>query len=240
MNNLLMNKLLLAQTNSGKEVDISVVGISMNPTLYENDVITVKKYKDYEIGDILVFIYKSEELLVHRLLKKKNDKYFCKGDNSFRLEDITKDQIAGKVIRVNNMQVALCSKCLITLSYMVNCAFKNCRYDICKTKETQIYKLYQKTILRNEEKIVIYKKNETMDYIQADETSLAVFDPETGDTHFFDEIGIDILNILSEPCELETLLSKLCEIYDATSDDIRTDVEDFLADTTEKKVVEIL
>ncbi len=87
---------------------------------------------------------------------------------------------------------------------------------------------------------MVYKKNENMDYIQSDETSLAVFDPDTGDTHFFDENGIDILNILSEPCDLDTLLSKLCAIYDVTPDAIKTDVEEFLSDTTQKKVVEIL
>ena len=235
-----MNKLLFAQTKSGKETDISVVGVSMIPTFYENDIITVKKFDDYDIGDILVFTYKSSELLVHRLLKKSDNTYFCKGDNSFRLEDITKDQIAGKVIMLNHMQLEPCSKRLITLSYLVNRAFIECRYDIEKTKETPIYKLYQRTILRKEENIMIYRKNENMDYIQSDETSLAVFDPDTGDTHFFDEVGIDILNILSEPCDLDQLLLALCTIYDVSSDDIKEDVEEFLADTTQKKVVEIL
>lgn len=85
-----------------------------------------------------------------------------------------------------------------------------------------------------------YKTNEAMDYIQTDETSLAVFDPETGDTHFFDETGIDILNLLKEPCDLEQLLSSLSELYNVTPDEIQADVEEFLADTTEKKVVEVL
>ena len=76
-----------------------------------------------------------------------------------------------------------------------------------------------------------------LEYIQADESSLAVFDPESGDTHFFDEVGIQILNNLSEPCELDGLLEKLCEIYDAAPEDIRTDVEEFLRETVEKKVV---
>lgn len=84
---------------------------------------------------------------------------------------------------------------------------------------------------------MIYRKNEEMQYIQADESSLAVFDPESGDTHFFDEVGIQILNSLSEPCELDGLLEKLCEIYDAAPEDIRTDVEEFLRETVEKKVV---
>ena len=58
MDSALLNRLLFAQTASGKEVDISVVGVSMNPTFYENDTITVKKFEDYEIGDVLVFTYK--------------------------------------------------------------------------------------------------------------------------------------------------------------------------------------
>lgn len=235
-----MNRLLFAQTNSGKEMDISVVGVSMNPTLYEKDSITIKKYDEYAVGDILVFTYKSGELLVHRLLKKSGHQYFCKGDNSFRLEDVSKEQIAGKVIRINHAEIKPCPKRLVTLSFLVNRAFVQCRYDIEKTRETPIYKLYQKTILSKGDDIMVYKKNENMDYIQTDETSLAVFDPESGDTHFFDETGIDILTILSEPCDLDGLLSKLCEIYDVTPEDIQADVKEFLADTIEKKVVEVL
>lgn len=87
---------------------------------------------------------------------------------------------------------------------------------------------------------MIYKKNENMDYIQTDDASLAVFDSETGDTHFFDEVGIDILNALSEPCGLEMLLNKLCSIYDASAEDIISDVNEFLDDMISKKVVEVI
>ena len=84
---------------------------------------------------------------------------------------------------------------------------------------------------------MLYHKNTNMDYIPSDETSLAVFDPDTGDTHFFDETGIDILSCLENPCNLETLLERLCDIYDATPDDIREDVIEFLDDVVAKKVV---
>ena len=84
-----------------------------------------------------------------------------------------------------------------------------------------------------------YQKNPNMDYIPTDETSLAVFDPESGDTHFFDETAIDILNCLDEPCDLPTLLNRLCEIYDATPDNIREDVQAFLVECVSKKVVEV-
>ena len=82
-----------------------------------------------------------------------------------------------------------------------------------------------------------YQKNKAMEYISADETSLAVFDPTSGDTHIFDETGVDILNCLDEPITLENLLEKLCEVYDVTPSDIRSDVEEFLAECIAKKVV---
>ena len=85
-----------------------------------------------------------------------------------------------------------------------------------------------------------YQKNESMDYIPSDETSLAVFDPATGNTHFFDETGIDILNCLEPPCDMETLLNRLVEIYDVTADDIREDVTAFLVECVSKRVVEII
>ncbi len=84
---------------------------------------------------------------------------------------------------------------------------------------------------------MIYQKNEGMDYIQTDNTSLAVYDPESGDTHFFDETGIDILNSLTEPCDIDGLLKKLCQIYDAAPQDIRSDVEEFLQEAVSKQVV---
>lgn len=240
MDEKLLQKVLFAQMATGKAMEISVAGISMNPTLYEGDVITVQRLKKYEIGDILVFTYKNEELLVHRLLEKKDGLFVCKGDNAFRLEDISDNQIAGKVIAINGHPLLPCPARLIALSMQVNRAFVRCRYDVEKTKLSSIYQLYQKIILRKEENIMIYQKNKKMEYIQSDETSLAVFDPESGDTHFFDEIGIDILNTLEEPCDLELLLQKLCSIYDVSPDEIRGDVEEFLQDTVSKKVVEVL
>ena len=82
-----------------------------------------------------------------------------------------------------------------------------------------------------------YVKNTKMDFIQTDDTSLAVYDPESGDTHFFDETGTDILSFLSEPCGLEELLEKLCGVYEAVPGDIRGDVEEFLREEKEKGVV---
>lgn len=85
-----------------------------------------------------------------------------------------------------------------------------------------------------------YKKNSKLDYMLLDEISLAAFNPETKNTYFFDETGIDILNALEEPCDIDTLLSKLCQMYAVTPTEIRFDVEEFLTDAIAKGVVETL
>ena len=87
---------------------------------------------------------------------------------------------------------------------------------------------------------MIYKRNDALDFIRADDTALAVFDPDTGDTHFFDETGIDILDILSTPHTLKELVDRLCEIYSTEPAAIITDVEEFLTEATSKRVICVL
>ena len=239
MDNLLMQKLLFANLRAGRDMTITVTGVSMNPTMWEGDRVTVRRADSYGVGDVLVFVYKGE-LLVHRLLKMENGRYFCKGDNSFRLEDMPIESIAGKVVLQNEQPLTPLPPVITTFSYLVNRQFRTCSYDVEKTKQSGIYRFYHQIIWKVEDNTMKYKKNENMDYIPADETSLAVFDPESGDTHFFDETAIDILNCLDDPCDLPTLLDRLCEIYDATPNDIRADVQDFLAECISKKVIEII
>ncbi|MBO5968542.1 MAG: HPr-rel-A system PqqD family peptide chaperone [Clostridia bacterium] len=236
MNPDLLHKILFKQLASGHDVTISVTGESMNPTLWEGDTVTVQKADSYAVGDILVFLYKGE-LLIHRLLKIENNRFFCKGDNSFRLEDMPIEAIGGKVIRQNGKNLPPFSQALITLSYQVNRCFRKNGYDMDKTKKSGIFRFYHQILWNVEDKTMNYQKNNNMDYIPTDETSLAVFDPESGNTHFFDETGVDILNCLEHPCDLTILVSKLCEIYDAPPAMIREDVEEFLAELVAKKVV---
>jgi len=240
MDKTLFEKLLRAQKQRGKPFEITVIGDSMNPILSEGDTVTVQPCEDYETGDILVFNYKQGELLVHRLLIKRDGRYFCKGDNSFRLEDMPPDQIIGKVVLINGNELPCCSEKLVALSYAVSRQFRKSAYDIEKTKQTGIYRLYQKIILNKRENIMVYQKNKEMDYIPVDETSFTVFDPETGDAHMFDETGISILNLLDGPCDLEIILEKLCEEYDASPGDIEPDVTQFLKEAVEKKVIILL
>lgn len=181
----------------------------------------------------------NEGILIHRLLKY-DGRYFCKGDNAFRLEDIEYNQIIGKAVLVNNTTIQPWDDCKVRLSYSLNREFVKLRYNMDKIKKSNIYRIYSVLILRKEENKMDYKKTDKMDFILSDETSLAVFDPESGNTYFFDETGIDILNCLDVPCDIQTLLEKLCNIYSVTPEDIRSDLEEFLADTVTKGIVEII
>ncbi len=239
MNNELVSKVLSAILKSKGQAEITVMGISMNPTLFEGDKVIIKKSSEYRIGDIIVFNYKNEGILIHRLLKY-DGRYFCKGDNALRLEDIEYNQIIGKAVLVNNTTIQPWDDWKVRLSYSLNREFVKLRYNMDKIKKSNIYRIYSVLILRKEENKMNYKKTNKMDFIFSDETSLAVFDPERNNTYFFDETGIDILNCLDIPCNIEMLLDMLCNIYSASPEDIRADVEEFLADTVTKGIVEIV
>lgn len=219
-------------------VEITISGISMNPTLFEGDIVKIQKCENYQIGDILVYNYKNDGILIHRLVEHR-ERYFCKGDNTFRLEDITYDQIIGKAITVNDKPIKLWKNWQIKLSYLVNREFVKCRYDKNKVMNTNVYNLYKNLILRKEENKMIYKKTDKMDFIQMDDASISAFDPQHENVFIFDEIGFDILNALNTPCSIETLLNKLCSIYATTPDNIKNDVEEFLTDAVTEGIIEI-
>lgn len=144
MNNQTIITFLKLQLMSKGSVEISIAGNSMNPVLNDGDCIRIEHRDSYAIGDILVFSYKKQGLLVHRLLQIKEEKYFCKGDNSMRLEDITEDQIIGAVIMdedKNNTNE------FIKASLQIARLFRAYRYNIEKTKEHADYIEYKHNFL---------------------------------------------------------------------------------------------
>lgn len=150
MGSLIYYKLLLATMNKSDYADISVCGNSMQPTLNDKDIITIRRQNNYNIGDIVVFWYKDSELLVHRILKIDKN-YYCKGDNSFRLENINPELILGKVVKVNKKDILPWFDWQIDFSYTINRIFHQHKYNIKLTKQTDEYKLYEAIILHKDE-----------------------------------------------------------------------------------------
>lgn len=95
-------RLLLMYSKMQMPFSLIVSGISMCPVLCNGDKIVVCSKEVYENGDILVFVYKENEILAHRLLYTDGSCFLCKGDNAFRTEIISKEQIIGAVVSDND------------------------------------------------------------------------------------------------------------------------------------------
>lgn len=131
----------LEKLQAGSAVKMAVQGISMKPVIDEGDIVTVRK-REYKIGDIVVFIYPGEGLLVHRLLKIINEDFYCKGDNCFRQEQIPRDHVIGAVDEINGEKVPECTDEFLCASKRINEIFVEFDFDVCRVKETAMYKEY--------------------------------------------------------------------------------------------------
>lgn len=78
---------------------LKVISGSMSPDIMEGENIIIKKCNNYEIGDIITYLY-NDEIITHRIVEIKNDLYYTKGDlnNTVDFNPIEYNQIYGKVI----------------------------------------------------------------------------------------------------------------------------------------------
>ncbi len=98
MQNEKMMQKILHQIEQGNEGIMILKGISMEPTLHDGAILYVKKFSDYNIGDIIVFSYLNEGYIVHRIIDIDRGVILCKGDNAKRVEMIMQRQVIGKVL----------------------------------------------------------------------------------------------------------------------------------------------
>ncbi|MBE7029041.1 MAG: hypothetical protein E7405_02190 [Ruminococcaceae bacterium] len=84
---------------NNKSVQLTVTGNSMFPLFkHLRDTVTVKKTDDYKKYDIILYLRKNGELVLHRVVKVKDEVFYLCGDNQILIEyPIYKDQIMGKV-----------------------------------------------------------------------------------------------------------------------------------------------
>lgn len=78
-----------------------VITGSMEPTINVNDMIIIKKQKEYHVGDIVTFNHEGD-VVTHRIILQVGDVYTTKGDNN-NIHDgntLTKSDIYGKVVFV--------------------------------------------------------------------------------------------------------------------------------------------
>ena len=210
---------LLAQLKFNKTATIKVAGISMVPFLHEGDSVEISSFPSYIPGDILVFFYK-EELLIHRLLSLSNEYFFCKGDNSLRLENLTIDDIVGKVIRINNQKVVPPPPFHIELSYLVNREFRRCGYDIYATKKSGIYRFYTQRVHGTEDSSIRYSLREHRNNLD-----IYLYEPD----HSRSELDKQLLEVIQLQCGFNELKEIVCNTTLVSEREKTTYIQDFLA-----------
>lgn len=139
------------RAKKGTPFKIRVRGTSMTPIIKDGDIATIQKSDKYSVGDVLLYPFGNEGLLLHRLLKINGSRYYCKGDNSFRLEEVMCSGIFGKVIAVTRKSVTFCLPTVLAefleMSYSVYCEFTKHDNSVRKTKLTEVYKNYEQKFL---------------------------------------------------------------------------------------------
>ncbi len=144
-------KIVGVRAKNGSPFRIRVRGTSMMPILNDGDIVTIQKSDIYSAGDILLYPFENEGLLLHRLLKINGSRYYCKGDNTFRIEEVMSNGIFGKVISVTRKSVTFClptvSAEFLEMSYSVYWEFIKHDNSVRKTKLTEVYKNYKQKFL---------------------------------------------------------------------------------------------
>ena len=154
MNPSLFMKYTKIRLQSGQSVVVTVGGESMAPVLHNVDQVRVICREKYAIGDILMYDYKEEGALLHRLLEILDEHYFCKGDNSYRLEEVTEADIYGVAIAVvrDGKEVPLvCPEGLPQSSLAVHKHLKELGLNLDTLHKSELYQAYKKQYLSEEE-----------------------------------------------------------------------------------------
>ena len=111
-------------------IDVSIFGIrtykvgsgSMEPELKVNDLIIIKEFDDYEVGDIVTINFNGDKV-THRIFSIEGDEVVTKGDaNNTKDKPVTRQDIIGKVIyrfRVINYINYLLSKPLTWILMLI-------------------------------------------------------------------------------------------------------------------------
>lgn len=154
MNPSLFMKYTKIRLQSGQTVVVTVGGESMAPVLHNGDGVVVTWRDNYAVGDILMYDYKEEGALLHRLLEIRDGYFFCKGDNSYRLEEVAEADVYGVAIAVvrDGVEVPLvCPEGLPLSSLAVHHHLKELGLDLDALHKSELYQTYKKRYLTEEE-----------------------------------------------------------------------------------------
>lgn len=97
------------ETNVDRELTLKVSGNSMYPALSDGDLISIKRFGEYQVNDIVV-INCNDHLVIHRVIHHKSMHntiyYLTKGDNNNFIDRwFPCKSIVGKVTKRNGYAI---------------------------------------------------------------------------------------------------------------------------------------
>lgn len=110
---------------------------SMQPTISNNDLLIIKQYDDYGVGDIIQFKH-NNLTITHRIVDKVVDNnqivYYTLGDNDNTLKKVYLSSVVGKVIKTFDNVGVVCNyiNYFIVIVFVVGSTFvfkKLIKYD---------------------------------------------------------------------------------------------------------------
>lgn len=211
-NNKIYNYILKESLKSGNVEDIKTIGFSMEPSLNQNDIISVKGFNNYSIGDIILFDFGNEGILVHRIIEIDESNIFCKGDNAFRIERISKEQVLGKVIKVNNIEIEKCEIEYVYLSKKIGDIFKQSRGSKAITQQTGIYRFYKQYSNDKFDNSLTYYLNPSMILDLQNETLKERLNNINGVV--LSNLGIKLLAFLQSPQTYKNIVIEMQKDFD--------------------------
>ncbi len=89
------------EVKRGNSVTYFTVGVSMRPLLTERKThVTIVPLELAKNGDILLYVRSNGSQVLHRCIKQDESRYYMRGDNTYGLEPIKREQAVGVVTHI--------------------------------------------------------------------------------------------------------------------------------------------
>ncbi len=110
---------IIDELKQGKTVTYFTVGVSMRPLLMERKThVFIAPLDCAKNGDILLYVRENGSLVLHRCIRQDADCYFMRGDNTYGLEKIRKEQAIGVVMHIYRKGKTFATDCVAYRVYV--------------------------------------------------------------------------------------------------------------------------
>jgi len=155
------------------------------------------------------------------------------------MEDFGEEDIVGKVILINGLQVKPWPTWKLDLSYEINRTFLYNRYNILKTKQTDIFRLYDQLVLNNPCSNIKFRFKP--DLINNSQMLSNIISRSLIDTNanLHDNLYGQFLSVLSFQCTFNQIFAHLITVFPMPKDELYNIIETLIANAFLNNAIEI-